>query len=89
MAKLYDTLLMILNVATQREDRNVLSLPGSLRVGAATKVVAALFSRGLIADQCVHCAPRPRSSAAYGDASDWRRRPSRRRLPAFPAPTGS
>ena len=36
--------------AAQREDRNVLPLPGSLRGGAATKVVGALLSRGLIAE---------------------------------------
>ncbi|WP_414633692.1 hypothetical protein [Paracoccus marcusii] len=41
---------MILGAAAQREDRNVLPLPGSLRGGAATKVVGALLSRGLIAE---------------------------------------
>ena len=48
MTKLSDTQSIILSVAAQRTDGNVLSLPGSLRGGAATKVVAALLSRGLI-----------------------------------------
>jgi hypothetical protein len=50
MTKLSDTQLMILVAAAQREDRNVLPLPGSLRGGAAAKVVGALLSRGLIAE---------------------------------------
>ncbi|WP_108502786.1 DUF3489 domain-containing protein [Paracoccus indicus] len=50
MTKLFDTQLVILSAAAQREDRNVLPLPGSLRVGAAAKVVGALLSRGLIAE---------------------------------------
>lgn len=50
MTKLSDTQLVILSAAAQREDRNVLPLPGSLRGGAATKVVGALLSRGLIAE---------------------------------------
>ncbi|MHA3977397.1 DUF3489 domain-containing protein [Halovulum sp. GXIMD14794] len=50
MTKLSDTQLVILSAAAQREDRNVLPLPGSLRGGAAAKVVSALLSRGLIAE---------------------------------------
>lgn len=50
MSKLSDTQLVILTAAAQREDRNVLPLPGSLRGGAAAKVVGALLSRGLIAE---------------------------------------
>lgn len=50
MTKLSDTQAIILSAAAQREDRNVLPLPGSLRGGAAAKVVGALLSRGLIAD---------------------------------------
>ena len=50
MTKLSDTQLVILSGAAQREDRNVLPLPGSLRGGAAAKVVGALLSRGLIAE---------------------------------------
>ena len=50
MTKLSDTQLVILSATAQREDRNVLPLPGSLRGGAATKVVGALLKRGLIAE---------------------------------------
>ena len=50
MTKLSDTQLLILSAAAQRDDRNVLPLPGSLRGGAAHKVVGALLSRGLIAE---------------------------------------
>lgn len=50
MTKLSDTQLVILSAAVQREDRNVLPLPGSLRGGAAAKVVGALLKRGLIAE---------------------------------------
>ena len=50
MTKLSDTQAIILGAAAQREDRNVLPLPGSLRGGAAAKVVGALLSRGLIAE---------------------------------------
>lgn len=50
MPKLSDTQLVILSAAAQREDRNVLPLPGSLRGGAAQKVIGALMKRGLIAE---------------------------------------
>ncbi|KUJ85981.1 hypothetical protein AVO45_03140 [Ruegeria marisrubri] len=50
MTKLSDAQAIILSAAAQREDRNVLPLPGSLRGGAAAKVVGALLSRGLIAE---------------------------------------
>ena len=50
MTKLSDTQLVILSAAAQRKDRNVLPLPGSLRGGAAAKVVGALLKRGLIAE---------------------------------------
>lgn len=50
MTKLSDTQAIILSAAAQREDRNVLPLPGSLRGGAAAKVAGALLSRGLIAE---------------------------------------
>ena len=38
---------ILLSAACQRPDGNLLPLPGSLRGGAATKVVAALLARGL------------------------------------------
>jgi len=50
MTKLSDTQAIILSAAAQREDRNVLPLPGSLRGGAAAKVVGALLKRELIAE---------------------------------------
>ena len=50
MTKLSDAQALILGAAAQREDRNVLPLPGSLRGGAAAKVVGALLSRALIAE---------------------------------------
>jgi hypothetical protein len=50
MTKLTDTQLVILGAAAQRDDRNILPLPGSLRGGAATKVVATLLARGEIAE---------------------------------------
>ena len=48
MTRISDTQLVILNAAAQREDGNALPLPGSLRGGAATKVIGALLSRGLV-----------------------------------------
>jgi DNA-binding MarR family transcriptional regulator len=50
MTTLSDTQLVILSAAAQRDDRNVLPLPGSLRGGAANKVVGALLKRRLIAE---------------------------------------
>ena len=47
MSKLSDTQAIILSAACQRPDGNLLPLPGSLRGGAAAKVVAALLARGL------------------------------------------
>jgi hypothetical protein len=51
MTRLSDTQLVILTAAAQRDDGNALPLPGSLRGGAATKVVAALLKRGLVAER--------------------------------------
>ena len=50
MTKLTDTQVQLLTAAADRDDRNLLPLPGSLRGGAAAKVVGALLSRGLIAE---------------------------------------
>jgi hypothetical protein len=47
MTKLSDTQAIILSAAAQRTDGNLLPLPGSLRGGAAIKVVGALLARGL------------------------------------------
>ena len=46
-----DTQRTILAAAAQRPNGNVLPLPGSLRGGAASKVVAALLARGLIREE--------------------------------------
>jgi hypothetical protein len=51
MTKLSDTQVIILSAAAQRADGNLLPLPGSLRGGAAGKVVGALLARGLIREQ--------------------------------------
>jgi len=47
MTKLSDTQAILLSAAAQRPDGNLLPLPGSLRGGAAIKVVGALLTRGL------------------------------------------
>jgi Protein of unknown function (DUF3489) len=51
MTRLSDTQLTILSAAAQRPDGNLLPLPGSLRGGAAGKVVTALLSRSLVREQ--------------------------------------
>src|SRR4051794_30250326 len=51
MTTLSDTQAIILSAAAQRADGNLLPLPGSLRGGAATKVVGALLTRGLIREE--------------------------------------
>jgi hypothetical protein len=51
MTKPSDTQVNILSAAAQRDDGNVLPLPGALRGGAAGKVVGALLTRGLIAER--------------------------------------
>jgi hypothetical protein len=53
MTTLSDTQSIILSAAAQRADGNLLPLPGSLRGGAATKVVAALLARGLAAEHII------------------------------------
>ena len=53
MPKLSDTQSILLTAAAQRADGNLLPLPGSLRGGAATKVVAALLARGLAEERTV------------------------------------
>jgi hypothetical protein len=51
MTPLSETQSLILRAAAQRDDGNVLPLPGSLRGGAAAKVVNALLSRGLVVER--------------------------------------
>ena len=48
MTSLSDTQAIVLAAAAQRPDGDVLSLPGSLRGGAASKVITALLTRGLV-----------------------------------------
>ena len=48
MTKLTDTQAAILRAAAEREGHIVLPLPGSLRGGAATKVVDTLVAKGLV-----------------------------------------
>ena len=62
MSKLSDTQAMVLSAASQRRDGNLLPLPGSLRGGAAAKVVAALLARGFAREQ-------PSQSCASADAA--------------------
>jgi hypothetical protein len=71
MTKLSDTQVIILSAAAQRADGNVLPLPGSLRGGAATKVVGALLSRGLIRE---HVVDSPRKADAAMNTI-WRNLP--------------
>jgi hypothetical protein len=51
MTKLSDTQAIILSAAAQRPGGNLLPLPGSLRGGAAIKVVGALLARGLASEE--------------------------------------
>lgn len=53
MTQLSETQALILRAAAQRDDGNVLPLPGSLRGGAAAKVVGALLSRGLVIERVI------------------------------------
>ena len=48
MTKLTDTQAVILSAAAQRDDHIVLPLPGSLRGGAAAKVVETMIVKGFI-----------------------------------------
>ncbi len=48
MTKLTDTQAVILSAAAQRDSYNVLPLPGSLRGGAAAKVVETMIAKGFI-----------------------------------------
>ena len=67
MTKLSDTQAILLSAAAQRADGNLLPLPGSLRGGAAVKVVGALLARGLAREEVT-------------DRTDPRRRRAQHRL---------
>jgi hypothetical protein len=84
MTKLSDTQSIILSAAAQRDDGNVLPLPGSLRGGAAGKVVGALLSRGLIVERVT-------DSMAKADPvlnRIWRNEPDGRGVLLFITPAG-
>ena len=74
MTRLSDTQSIILSAAAQRPDGNVLPLPGSLRGGAANKVVAALLSRDLIREQVTdsHAKADPAMNTIWRNLDDGR-----------------
>ena len=74
MPKLSDTQSILLTAAAQRADGNLLPLPGSLRGGAATKVVAALLARGLVEEQIVESTAKadPALNTLWRNADDGR-----------------
>ena len=74
MPKLSDTQSILLTAAAQRADGNLLPLPGSLRGGAATKVVAALLARGLVEEQTVESTAKadPALNTLWRNAEDGR-----------------
>jgi hypothetical protein len=84
MTKLSDTQSIILSAAAQRSDGNLLPLPGSLRGGAATKVVGALLTRGLIREQITD---RPRKADAAMNTV-WRNEPDGRGVLLYITPAG-
>ena len=84
MAKLSDTQTIILSAAAQRDDGNVLPLAGSLRGGAATKVVGALLSRGLIAERVTDSM----TKADLVLSRVWRNEPDGRGVLLFITPAG-
>ena len=74
MTKLSDTQITILSAAVQRPAGNLLPLPGSLRGGAGTEVVAALLARGLAAEHIIY-SPRkadPAMSTIWRNEDDGR-----------------
>jgi hypothetical protein len=84
MTKLSDTQVIILSAAAQRSDGNLLPLPGSLRGGAATKVVGALLTRGLIREQITD-SPRKADAAMN---TIWRNENDGRAVLLFVTPAG-
>ena len=76
MTKLSDTQAILLSAAAQRADGNLLPLPGSLRGGAAIKVVTALLARDLAREEVTDLAD-PRRRRAEHDLAQRARRPRR------------
>ena len=66
MTKLSDTQAILLSAAAQRADGNLLPLPGSLRGGAAIKVVTALLARGLAREEVTDLPDPRRQRAEHG-----------------------
>ena len=85
MTKLSDTQAILLSAAAQRADGNLLPLPGSLRGGAATKVVAALLARGLAREEVTDL--QTRADAALNTV--WRNEPDGRARPPAHHPGGA
>ena len=71
MPKLSDTQAIILSAASQRRDGNLLPLPGSLRGGAAAKVVAALFARRFAEERVLDSTTK--ADAVWRNLDDGRR----------------
>jgi len=74
MTKLSDTQAILLAAAAQRADRNLLPLPGSLRGGAAAKVVNALLARAYVEEQMIDSIARadPALNTLWRNADDGR-----------------
>ena len=84
MTKLSDTQAILLSAAAQRADGNLLPLPGSLRGGAAIKVVTALLARGLAREEVTDL--QTRADAALNTV--WRNEPDGRAVLLRIAPAG-
>ena len=76
MTKLSDTQAILLSAAAQRADGNLLPLPGTLRGGAAVKVVGALLARGLAREEVTE-PDDPRRQRAQHRLAQRGRRPRR------------
>jgi len=84
MTKLSDTQAILLSAAAQRADGNLLPLPGSLRGGAAIKVVTALLARDLAREEVTEL--QTRADAALNTV--WRNEPDGRAVLLRIAPAG-
>ena len=84
MTKLSDTQAILLSAAAQRADGNLLPLPGSLRGGAAIKVVTALLARDLAREEVTDL--QTRADAALNTV--WRNEPDGRAVLLRITPAG-
>ena len=85
MTKLSDTQAILLSAAAQRADGNLLPFPGSLRGGAAVKVVGALLARGLAREEVTDRTTLADSALNTLWRSDEQERPARRRAACVPS----